>query len=459
MVRRAAVLAGLLLVLGGAAWALWPRASLPDGVVVWGLPVGGRSVGEAMGALRSKAKKWDAQGVRLVGPGGKKWQLRWSELGIGVDMVRIRRSLRALARGWPWERWRIGRALRDGRLGPLLAVDSKAFLAGLARLAADIDRPFVPPRLDFRHRKVVPGRVGYRLERLESAVRILEAARGAETEVQLAVRTLGHEGREKVDISTVLGWYETPFKSTGKYRNRAYNLRLAARKLNGYILWPGQVLSFNAVVGPRTEKEGYRIAPVISRGEMVDGMAGGACQISSTLFAAAFFAGLEILEADVHSQPSHYIELGLDATVVWPDKDLKIKNPYDFPVVVHYEVAFGRVRTEILGPRRPYRIAFERSILATKPYREEYREDPDLPLGQRVIEQRGEFGYTVRRRRVFFDSEGVEVRSQYWTVVYPPTTLIVRVGTKPPEDPGFVPEPLKPIPPKPMPRRFVRILQ
>ena len=105
------------------------------------------------------------------------------------------------------------------------------------------------------------------------------------------------------------------------------------RKINGVVLKPGEEWSFNGTVGERSQKTGYKIAHVITAGEMVDGLAGGTCQISTTLFGAAFFAGLDIVKTTNHSRPSAYTPLGFDATVVWPNTDLKLKNPYDFPVV------------------------------------------------------------------------------------------------------------------------------
>ncbi len=256
----------------------------------------------------------------------------------------------------------------------------------------------------------------------------------------------------------MLGWYETSYSTARRWANRTYNLRVAARKLNGTILMPDEVFDFNATLGPRSQTEGYRIAPVIARGELVDGIAGGLCQISSTLFAASFFAGLDVIKADVHSMPSHYIGLGLDATVVWPAVTLRLRNPYDFPVVLHYQVNSGRVRAEILGAKRLYKVGFERRIIGDRAYKEEIRTDENMKLGERKVEQRGQRGYTVRRRRIFFDTQGHEVRSQYWTVLYPPTTMIVTLGSKKTEDATEVPE-FKPLNPMPDPATFHRIVQ
>jgi vancomycin resistance protein YoaR len=306
--------------------------------------------------------------------------------------------------------------------------------------------------------------VGYELDVHQSLANLLAALRDRRSEVALVVRELHPKisaGQLKdLGIGTVLGWYETPYSLSEGMKDRTYNLRVAAQKLNGTILLPGELFDFNQVLGPRNQEEGYRIAPVIARGEMVDGVAGGLCQISSTLFAAAFFAGLEVVKAEVHSQPSHYIELGLDATVVWPDTTLQLRNPYAFPVVIHYEVSSGRVRAEILGKQRLYQIGFERSVVSTRAFREEIRQDDRLLVGKRTIEQHGQRGYLVKRRRIFFDAEGHEIRAQFWGVVYPPTTMILKLGSKQPDDPSAPPPPeLKPVNPVPDPVPFVRKIQ
>ena len=98
-----------------------------------------------------------------------------------------------------------------------------------------------------------------------------------------------------IDFDTVLGFFETRYNTAKKYADRTYNLRLAASRLDGMVLMPGDVFDFNEVVGPRDEAHGYKVAPVIAQGELVDGIGGGTCQVSGTLHAAAFFAGLEIV--------------------------------------------------------------------------------------------------------------------------------------------------------------------
>jgi vancomycin resistance protein YoaR len=226
-----------------------------------------------------------------------------------------------------------------------------------------------------------------------------------------------------------MGWFETRFPMVEKDRN--YNLKVAAEKLNGYILMPKQEFSFNAIVGDRTEKEGYRVAHVITGGEMVDGLAGGTCQISSTLHGASWFAGIDIVSSTPHSRPSAYVTMGMDATVVYPTTDLKLRNPYDFPVVIRYVVAQGVVRVEILGQKRPWsRVEFEREVKTEIPYETITREDNTLPVGTTIVEQLGFPGYELLRKRNFF-LNGKRKKTEKWNLKYPPTTEYIRIGTNP----------------------------
>jgi vancomycin resistance protein YoaR len=267
----------------------------------------------------------------------------------------------------------------------------------------------------------------------------------------------------------VLGFWETRYSALAVDSDRTYNLKVGADHLNGHILKPHEVFSFNEVVGDRTEKEGYRVAPVIQGGELIDGLAGGMCQIASTLHAAAFFAGLDIVSSTPHSRPSAYITMGLDSTVVYPTTDLKLSNPYDFPVVMHYQVNQGSVKVELLGKERPNRVIFEREIKTETPFGVETRSDPEAPPGQKLVLQEGYPGFTLIRRRYIFKKEempkwfGPEplsemlqkmkgkapkpVKKEQWALHYPATANIVAIGSGPSSLKPKVPPPSHHIPP------------
>jgi vancomycin resistance protein YoaR len=247
---------------------------------------------------------------------------------------------------------------------------------------------------------------------------------GAPTPPFVTVEDLGVE-----DISSVLASFETRFAIGEKSRND--NPKMAAARLDGHVLKPGEVFSFNEVVGGRSEKEGYKVAGVIERGEMVDGMAGGACQISTTLHAAAFFAGIDIVESTPHSRPSTYVQMGLDATVVYPRVDLKLRNSYDFPVVIHYTVARGVSRVEFLGKERPYdKIVFERTVKKRLPFETITREDRGIAIGHMIVDQPGYPGYQVLRERQFY-KDGKRVKTNRWNLQYRPVVEYVRMGASP----------------------------
>ena len=117
--------------------------------------------------------------------------------------------------------------------------------------------------------------------------------------------------------------------------------------------------------------------------------------------------------------------------------DLKFKNPYDFPVVLHMSVNQGQVHAEVLGPRRPYQVMFERELIETQEYERVERVDPELRVGTSRVSQRGMRGFTLKRTRKLMQA-GEVVDTQEWTLRYPPTREIVYVGDNPV---GRVPEP------------------
>ncbi|TXK72775.1 VanW family protein [Paenibacillus sp. N3.4] len=138
-----------------------------------------------------------------------------------------------------------------------------------------------------------------------------------------------------------IGHYVTYFNSNNKFR--FINIKLAAQAINNYVVQPGETFSFNRVVGVRTRERGYMPAKVIVRGEFSEGIGGGICQISSTLFNAADRAGLQIVERYSHSRSVPYVPSGRDATVNWGGPDFSFKNNYNQPVLIRAQALPGRI--------------------------------------------------------------------------------------------------------------------
>lgn len=358
--------------------------------------------------------------VELRTPAGSV-KTTWAELGVEVDpdeLARVgQRELAQLA--------------VTGSLP--LRLDRDKATAALMKVKHRHDKAPVNAYLDLEARQIHDDQPGEGLDVWGTLPRLATAARQAAPSVELltiavpAAVTKASLGID--DISHVLGHYTTKFAVADKDRN--FNLKLAASKVNGYVMKPGEEWSFNDTVGERSQKMGYKVAHVITAGEMVDGLAGGTCQISTTLFGAAFFAGLDIVKTINHSRPSTYTPLGFDATVVWPNVDLKLRNPYDFPVVLRYVVARGQARVEVLGKKRPYtKVEFERKVIEESPYSIEERLDEEMPLGQTTIDQEGFNGYKLERYRKFYKGKKV-VKKDKWILTYKPVTEYIRRGTNP----------------------------
>jgi vancomycin resistance protein YoaR len=400
------------------------------------------------------------------------------EVGIQVDVE----ALEVLAReagktGDPLSDLRAWRRARRGELD--LAVprrlDSARAVEFLDEIKELVDRAPRDAHLDLDRHTIAEEQQGLLVGIYETLVRLVDPAQTGASTVELAAMEIPAQVTRKelagIDISTVVGTWETHYSTNRVDSDRTYNLKVGADHLNGHVLKPHEVFSFNQVVGDRTEKEGYRVAPVIAGGELVDGLAGGMCQIASTLHAAAFFAGLEILSSTPHSRPSAYIPLGLDSTVVYPSTDLKIRNPFDFPLIIHYQVTQGTVKVELLGKERPYQVLFEREILTETQFGTARRSDSSAPAGQKLILQAGYPGYHVTRRRYIFDRGQALPRSlggptqpvtevldkakirplkeEKWTIHYPATEEIVAFGTGPRKMKPKDPPPSHRIPPVP----------
>ena len=147
----------------------------------------------------------------------------------------------------------------------------------------------------------------------------------------------------------LLSTFSTRYVTSNK--NRTTNLRLAANKINGTVIIPGETFSFNKIVGKRTIEAGYKDAAIYQDGKVVDGLAGGICQISSTLFNAVVYANLEITERRNHQFVPSYVTAGRDATVVYGAQDFKFKNTRNYPIKIICSVNNGIAKFDIYGLR------------------------------------------------------------------------------------------------------------
>lgn len=163
----------------------------------------------------------------------------------------------------------------------------------------------------------------------------------------------------------LLSSFSTKYNSRDK--DRTTNLVLSAGKINGTVLMPGETFSYNTIVGKRTIEAGYKNAAIYENGQVVDGLGGGICQISTTLYNAALYANLEITERRNHQFVPSYVNAGRDATVVYGTTDFKFKNNRSYPIKIICSVSGGIAKFEIYGLREEteYEVVLSSKIVSS----------------------------------------------------------------------------------------------
>jgi len=214
--------------------------------------------------------------------------------------------------------------------------------------------------------------------------------------------------------------------------NRVHNIRLAAAELDNMVLAPGDIFSFNQIIGRASLEEGFKEAPVIVNDRLVMGPGGGICQVSSTIYNTALLAGVSIQERHNHGLPVSYIPPGRDAAVAYDYLDLKFKNCLDCHVLVHTEVHDDSIEIFIFGdPQAVSEIKVMSQGLQKIPPPVHYRLLENKPSSYKEKIQEGKEGFSVETVRVFYE-DGVEIyREKLGRDYYAPTPTIYGVGTLP----------------------------
>lgn len=237
---------------------------------------------------------------------------------------------------------------------------------------------------------------------------------------------------EKLDIEfyqDVLGTFTSNYDVN--LRNRTANVTLAADFVNGTIVMPGHTFSYNSVVGPRTAARGFKPATVYTGEGTEEGLGGGICQVSSTLYCAQLRANLKTVSRTNHSYTVAYVPLGQDATVSYGVLDYVFENDTNYPIKIETTIGGGKLTVNIMGTIEDKSLTYDvvsvtNSTIAKKEITEE---DPTLPLGETVVKQNGQNGAVVSTYKVYY-KDGVETKREFiGKSTYVAMNRIVRVGT------------------------------
>ena len=230
---------------------------------------------------------------------------------------------------------------------------------------------------------------------------------------------------------SVLGSFRTKYPGS-ETEAREYNVRLASDRINNQVLFPGEVFSAGAAIGANKPNSGYKSAIVLVKGEPVEDIGGGVCQVVSTLYNAVLAAELQITQRHNHSAPVSYVEKGFDATVAGDYFDLKFKNDTEHPILISSRFENGELRIAIHGyENRPAErsISFSARRVETvlpEPYRKIV--DAAVPLGEQIILSESQVGYHVELlKHIYMSGNEIEV-VKINTSIYKPLQGVIAIG-------------------------------
>jgi vancomycin resistance protein YoaR len=323
-----------------------------------------------------------------------------------------------------------------------LAVGGPGATRYFARLGRGIDKPARDATfsvLSSGRVAVVPARPGRVIAAGATGRRVLAAALGPQPRTARVVVTYAQPHRstaqaKALGITTRVGRYETIY---GGDPNRIHNVQLVARLIDGKLIAPGATFSFNHATGARTADKGFREAPVIINGEVTSGLGGGVCQVSTTVFNAAYEAGLKITERTNHAlYISHYPQ-GRDATVNYPDVDLKFVNDTPHWLLLRTYVGSYSLDVELYGSPLNRKVdSVTRPLVDTGAAPVQRVPDPSLYVGSTYVEDSGEPSRATSVERKVYEG-GKLLYDNTWYSSYRGEPRIVHVGTK-----------ARPVPPK-----------
>jgi vancomycin resistance protein YoaR len=414
-----------------------PPEKINPGVKVMDINFGGLNKAEGLARLSGLESSFRAAKVPLRYQGWN-WILPLEDVGLNINKEAvIAAALQAGNEGSRFKRWQDRRQIEKNGLSlqPALEFDQEKLARQVSVLAAEIivepvEASFKISAGDRVSVALSQNGIDPDLDKLKKDITEVLYKNKQEAALSLVPCAPAHTAAdlESMKVNGLLAGYTTKF-DTAKV-NRTYNISVAAQALDGLLVMPGQVVSFNEVVGPRSSKTGYKIAPVIINDEFVDDIGGGICQVSTTLFNSALLANLEIEERSSHSLPVSYVPIGRDATVSYGSLDFKFSNSTADYLYLKTSVQGEYITIKIFG-----NTAYKSDVSIESQVTDEiapgvvYENDPNLPRGTQVVKKEGSTGYRAYMQRVVYLNGKEEKRDAPIYSSYNAKNTVIAVGT------------------------------
>jgi vancomycin resistance protein YoaR len=403
-------------------------ATICRGVSIATVDVGGLSKDQASSAVQNWAREQASKNITLVAL-DRRWSGALSDMGVRIDWQPSIEQAYSLGRN-DFSLNSIICALTSGGTGksiaPRVLIDHSRLEKTLHKVAQAVNAPHKDARLKIVDSKleIQQDVVGLQLDEKAALKAVSKGVQSGQSLIRLPVIPDHPEvtAKDAASINTVLASFSTPF-NRGKV-GRTHNLTLAAQSIDGIILKPGGVFSMNDTVGPRLAGRGYRIAQIYVQGKLEDGLGGGVCQVSSTLFNAALLAGLTIKERAPHSLVVPYVTPGRDATVAYGQTDFRFQNSAEHPIGIIANAQGSRLVIQIYGSASDKKeVSLSTSVVNRTAAGTKTIIDASLPEGHKQVVTKGSGGLQVVLHRKVKTADGADVSDSFKSTYRPLATL------------------------------------
>ncbi|MBL4932554.1 VanW family protein [Clostridium paridis] len=436
---------------GTSAYALFTNSKIKSwsdqvypGVKVQGVDLSGKTKEQVLQILKDNfVDKIKDKKINLK-VNDTSFSLGYSELSTEFDVEKTANDALAVGKDSSF----FGKkAWIDGKNNKNLSIDfkydEKKLDAFKQKVTSEMNKPAKDASISISNGNIsiTPEQNGVKINEDELTSKLKESINGEiGKDTEIAMTTVEDKPSiTKDQLSKITGKmssYQTSYATSNP--GRSTNVELATSHINGKLLMPGDTFSYNETVGERTYARGFKDAAIFVGDKVEDGLGGGICQVSTTLYRAVMAANIRSVERTNHSMPTSYSQPGLDATVVWGVLDYKFKNTYDFPVYVEAYTASRNVYVNIYGnvesmQGKTYQLVAEN--LETIQPTTTTVDDPTLPEGETQWDKKPVVGYKVRSYQVTYQG-GKEInRETIATDTYRKVDGVLKRGTKKVEQP------------------------
>lgn len=424
---------------GTVNYLLASDKGIVEGILIGGVDFGGLNKEEAFAKLDQIENELVQQNITIA-LGDKNWTIRVSDLKLKVNKEGTFAEAYRLGReGSVLNRYQSRKTIIDNPVSlPVnVLLDYSTFEEQVRKLAGEVER--MPQDASYEIKgdivEVVPGVTGIQIDYKQLYKQVVDGLQhGGVLHFTLPVKEVQPERTTEaigaMKLNGLVAQYSTTFDASKV--NRVKNIEIAASRIDGTLIPPGEEFSFNETVGKRTKEAGFLEAPEIVNDKLVPGVGGGVCQVSTTLFNSILLADLEITQRQNHSLAVGYVPLGRDATVTDWGLDFKFRNNTDGYILIGANVKGNRLTFRVYGNTENKKDVEFVTVKKTEiPFKVITKHDNTLPRGEEKVEQEGKVGYQVTVEKIVKKDGEVLRREVASQSNYRPVNKIVIVGTKP----------------------------